>query len=183
MWRRVRQLLGEALSAEDDAAVLQELAQLERAEGDAEAAALPAVPAVPEVGSAYSRSAACSRCLRGSRRLARVCGPVHCCRCCMHDLLSQRGTSCVSWAEQVLTARMRSTLRWRRQQISQQRSARSWSSCPQRPPGARCGQPRRSLRGGRRQSELQLKRSQSQLESTPQFNGNTAPNTTALYWI
>ena len=48
---RVRQLLGEALSAEDDAAVLQELASLEGAEAEAERAELPAVPAAPEVGS------------------------------------------------------------------------------------------------------------------------------------
>lgn len=43
--RRVRELLAESLSAEDDAAALQELAALEDAEHAAEAARLPAVPA------------------------------------------------------------------------------------------------------------------------------------------
>ena len=48
---RVRTLLGEALTAEDDAAVLQELSQLEKAEEAEEAAQLPRVP---KVGSADS---------------------------------------------------------------------------------------------------------------------------------
>lgn len=47
--RRMRELLAESLSAEDDAAALQELAQLEEAEDAAEAARLPAVPAEPTV--------------------------------------------------------------------------------------------------------------------------------------
>ena len=47
--RRVRELLAESLSAEDDAAALQELAALEDAEHAAEAARLPAVPARPPV--------------------------------------------------------------------------------------------------------------------------------------
>ncbi|CAK0786879.1 hypothetical protein CVIRNUC_010093 [Coccomyxa viridis] len=41
---RVRQALGEALTAEDDAAVLQELEQLEGAEAKEEAGQLPSVP-------------------------------------------------------------------------------------------------------------------------------------------
>lgn len=43
---RVRELLGEALTAEDDAAALQELAELESAHADDEAARLPEVPKV-----------------------------------------------------------------------------------------------------------------------------------------
>ncbi|KAK9903474.1 hypothetical protein WJX75_006433 [Coccomyxa subellipsoidea] len=46
---RVRTLLGEALTAEDDAAVLQELSQLEKAEEAEEAAQLPRVPKVEPV--------------------------------------------------------------------------------------------------------------------------------------
>lgn len=48
---RVRQLLGEALTAEDDAAVLQELAAMEATTADAEAAELPAAPKVCAVQS------------------------------------------------------------------------------------------------------------------------------------
>ena len=44
---RVRQVLGEALTAEDDAAVLQELEELESIETREEAAQLPAAPKVP----------------------------------------------------------------------------------------------------------------------------------------
>ena len=44
---RVRQVLGEALTAEDDAAVLQELEELEGKEAQAEASELPSVPQVP----------------------------------------------------------------------------------------------------------------------------------------
>ena len=47
--RRMRELLAESLSAEADAAALQELAQLEEAEDAGEAARLPAVPAEPTV--------------------------------------------------------------------------------------------------------------------------------------
>jgi DNA-binding transcriptional MerR regulator len=43
---RVRELLAEALTAEDDAAVLQELSQLEGAAAHEEGAQLPAVPQV-----------------------------------------------------------------------------------------------------------------------------------------
>ena len=43
---RVRQVLGEALTAEDDAAVLQELEELEGKEAQAEASELPAAPKV-----------------------------------------------------------------------------------------------------------------------------------------
>lgn len=46
---RVRELLGEALTAEDDAAALQELADLESAHADEEAARLPEVPKVGEI--------------------------------------------------------------------------------------------------------------------------------------
>ena len=53
---RMRTLLGEALTAEDDAAVLQELSQLEKAEASEEAAQLPEVP---KVGSADSAVFAC----------------------------------------------------------------------------------------------------------------------------
>lgn len=44
---RVRQALGEALTAEDDAAVLQELEELEDLEAKEEAGQLPSVPKVP----------------------------------------------------------------------------------------------------------------------------------------
>ena len=44
---RVRQALGEALTAEDDAAVLQELEQLEVEEAKEEAGQLPSIPKVP----------------------------------------------------------------------------------------------------------------------------------------
>ena len=40
-------MLGEALTAEDDAAVLQELEELEGKEAQAEASELPSVPQVP----------------------------------------------------------------------------------------------------------------------------------------
>ena len=46
---RVRELLGEALTAEDDAAALQELAELESAHADKEAARLPEVPKVGKI--------------------------------------------------------------------------------------------------------------------------------------
>ena len=46
----MRQLLGEALSAEDDAAVLQELQMLEETQAKAERDELPSVPSVPKVG-------------------------------------------------------------------------------------------------------------------------------------
>ena len=59
---RVRTLLGEALTAEDDAAVLQELSQLEKAEEAEEAAQLPRVP---KVGSADSSATLLSICFTG----------------------------------------------------------------------------------------------------------------------
>ena len=46
---RVRQVLSEALTAEDDAAVLQELEELESTEAKAEASELPAAPKVPSL--------------------------------------------------------------------------------------------------------------------------------------
>ena len=46
---RVRQVLSEALTAEDDAAVLQELEELESTEAKAEASELPATPKVPSL--------------------------------------------------------------------------------------------------------------------------------------
>jgi hypothetical protein len=63
--RRVRELLAESLSAEDDAAALQELAALEEAEDAAEAARLPAAPAKAPVRVPL--------CLRRCRQ---PCGPV-----------------------------------------------------------------------------------------------------------
>ncbi len=77
---RVRALLGEALTAEDDAAVLQELSRLEAAEGAEDAARLPEVPKVGSADSAltgfcpwmsccgYGQPAACQRlCKRAIR--------------------------------------------------------------------------------------------------------------------
>jgi len=60
--RRVRELLAESLSAEDDAAALQELAALEEAEDAAEAARLPAAPAKAPVRNRSGCGAAGSRC-------------------------------------------------------------------------------------------------------------------------
>lgn len=51
---RVRQVLGEALTAEDDAAVLQELEELEGKEAQAEASELPAAPKVPQMPTLWA---------------------------------------------------------------------------------------------------------------------------------
>ena len=48
-------MLGEALTAEDDAAVLQELEELEGKEAQAEVSELPAVPKVPCVPASCMR--------------------------------------------------------------------------------------------------------------------------------
>ena len=47
----MRQTLGEALTAEDDAAVLQELEQLEDEEAKEEVGQLPSMPKVPALSS------------------------------------------------------------------------------------------------------------------------------------
>ena len=52
---RMRELLAEALTAEDDAAVLQELARLEGVQVEEDARKLPAVPALPEVWAALTQ--------------------------------------------------------------------------------------------------------------------------------
>ena len=74
--RRVRELLAESLSAEDDAAALQELAALEDAEHAAEAARLPAVPARAPVrmSEALLCEAVWQRCA-----CVRACRSMHAC--------------------------------------------------------------------------------------------------------
>lgn len=79
---RVRALLGEALTAEDDAAVLQELAQMERTEAAEEAAQLPEVPKVGKANSSlgsadsplYTKRETASRACSAKPRLARQVG-------------------------------------------------------------------------------------------------------------
>ena len=71
--RRVRELLAESLSAEDDAAALQELAALEDAEHAAEAARLPAVPARAPV------------CTSAASVRSHVAGGSHCVHMCLQE--------------------------------------------------------------------------------------------------
>ena len=67
---RVRQVLGEALTAEDDAAVLQELEELEGREAQAEASELPAVPKVTLAAHTLHPCIHCS-CLQSGCRMLR----------------------------------------------------------------------------------------------------------------
>lgn len=83
-------MLGEALTAEDDAAVLQELEELEGKEAQAEASELAAVPKVPCVPASCMRLPFCSR-LRILKLqettliLQSACGTSFCSSTCLPD--------------------------------------------------------------------------------------------------